>query len=151
MSTRCQIGFYESKDQKNSEFEALIYKHSDGYPDGVLPTLVPMCQVFEERRGMTDTEYLAAWVLASFISFHIKQGRKLSKELRFIKNRDGIDCLGFGICKGFHGDIEYFYKVSPNLIQVYEVGEGLPDEWSNIVQEIPIIFLKTDTKKVEMK
>ncbi len=33
MSTRCQIGFYEPRQKDLTKFEALIYRHSDGYPD----------------------------------------------------------------------------------------------------------------------
>lgn len=146
MSTRCQIGIYESKDALNTEFEALLYKHSDGYPDEVLPTLISVCSLFEERRGMTDTEYLSAWILVSFMGLHIKQSKGLAKRFTGTMHPDGIDCLGFGISKGFHGDIEYFYKVSPNLIQVYETLCNDMHEWK-LIQEIPIIFLKADTPK----
>jgi hypothetical protein len=38
MSTRCQIGFYPEKPTKDTlqNPDALIYKHSDGYPEGVV-------------------------------------------------------------------------------------------------------------------
>lgn len=33
MSTRCQIGIYIAKPKDLNKFEALLYKHCDGYPD----------------------------------------------------------------------------------------------------------------------
>lgn len=48
MSTRCQIGFYEAEEKDLDNFEALIYRHSDGYPDtehGVLAAIVPFLQL----------------------------------------------------------------------------------------------------------
>jgi len=49
MSTRCQIGVYDRKEDDVKDFVALIYRHCDGYPgeedepkSGVLADITPL-------------------------------------------------------------------------------------------------------------
>jgi hypothetical protein len=115
MSTRCQIGFYESKPEKLDQWEALIYRHSDGYPDsehGVLATVLPILHDFDKNRGLDDAEYAAAWLVA----------------------RLKTDYLNIGISKEFHGDIEFYYVVYPSQVDVYKVGYDSPPEQWNLIQ-----------------
>lgn len=107
MSTRCQIGFYEAGKEDLEDFEALIYRHCDGYPEGVLPDIMPILRDFNQNRGLSDIEYASAWLVAKL------------KE----------DYLNIGICKAFHGDIEFFYAVYPNKVVVYQVTNGDPMSW----------------------
>ena len=100
MSTRCQIGFYNSLKKNHNEWEALVYKHWDGYPSNMLPIIVPILQDFHKHRGLDDAEYAAAFLISK------------------IKT----DYLDIGVCRDFHGDIDYFYKVGPEGINVYSVG-----------------------------
>ena len=82
MSTRCHIAVYESEgDAKEDKHHALLYKHSDGYPEGVVPILEPFLKQFKEVRGLDDAEYLAAWTLRALM-----------------EHKEGVDGLGFGIC-----------------------------------------------------
>jgi hypothetical protein len=49
MSTCCQIGFYEPDNFDLLKPDALLYRHSDGYPGGnggVLAEIVPFLRVF---------------------------------------------------------------------------------------------------------
>jgi len=41
-----------------------------------------------------------------------------------IKEREPFTAsdLAYGICKSFHGDIEYYYAISGKTLKVYEVG-----------------------------
>jgi len=121
MSTRCNIAFYENEEKSFEEFEALIYKHSDGYPDGVLPLLIPFVQRFLLARGY-DVEYLSARTLQYFAN---ETDRSL-QEYRGGRS-EGFEVLGFGICKDFHGDIEYLYCVYPEKVKVYSV----PFDWAH--------------------
>lgn len=120
MSTRCQIGFYHSKDQPLNPPDALFYRHSDGYPDsehGVVEQLMPFLKTFHADRGLTDAEYAAARALVHLISLTAPD-----------------DLLGYGIDGpgGLHGDIEYFYRVDPSGLTVYDAayaqGEEMYDE-----------------------
>lgn len=101
MSTRCQIGFYEQGQKDLAKWEALIYRHIDGYPDGVdgvSATIVPILKDFNKDWGLSNIEYASAWLVA-----------KLKTDYRNI-----------GICSGFHDDIDYFYAIYPDRLEVYK-------------------------------
>lgn len=98
MGTRSHIAFYRNPDDTDLEnWDALIYRHWDGYPEGMLPDIVPVLKDFDEHRGLGDTEYASAWLVK-----HLKD-----------------DYLNVGISKDFHGDIEYLYAVYPDRVDVY--------------------------------
>jgi hypothetical protein len=121
MSTRCQIGFYESKEKSLEDFEALIYRHSDGYPDtehGVVKAIAPFLKWWKSQRGIDDLEYLSARLLQWLCNNYDGKGYGHFKE----GDNEYTGIYGHGICKDFHGDIEYFYKIYPNAIEVYKVG-----------------------------
>jgi hypothetical protein len=113
MSTRCQIGFYDTADQPLPAPTALIYRHSDGYPDtevGVLAALLPWAQDFHARRGLGDAEYAAARALVALI-----------------RAADALDeVTGYGLCGDhqLHGDTAYYYRVDPSGITVYDAGDN---------------------------
>ena len=112
MSTRCMIG-YEGQG-------ALIYRHSDGYPDGehgVLATLIPFRDHFFKLRHDAG-EYFLARLLAWQPDY----------------DREGV--TGYGIDTAFHGDLAYYYHVLCNgdieVYSCYEAGiipalPGAPD------------------------
>lgn len=114
MSTRCQIGFYQTKPTKKTllEPDALIYRHSDGYPKGVLPELLPIIREFHSKRGLDDTEYASGRTLQALCNQY---------DMNMTKWGYKTDFLGYGIAKDFHGDIEYYYAVSPESVRVYSV------------------------------
>jgi len=118
MSTRCQIGIYESKEKKLKDFEVLLYKHGDGYPEGVLPDIIPFLKWWKDQRGIDDSEYAGARLLQWLCNVH--DGCFITENV-MRKNTDYTGIYGCGICKDFHGDIEYFYKVYPNKVEIYEV------------------------------
>lgn len=97
MSTRSQIAFYEDGEQDLEKFEALVYRHCDGYPTGALVDIAPIIHEFNKERGFADIEYCSAWLVA--------------------KLKD--DILNIGISKNFNWDIEYLYAVYPKKIVVY--------------------------------
>ena len=106
MSTRCQIAFYTGHDKDLPQFDALIYRHWDGYPSGVLPDLLPVLRDFHQHRGLGDVEYASAWLVSRWKNYY----------------------LNIGISKWFHGDIEWLYAVYPDgKVDVYKV-EGYGDE-----------------------
>ena len=111
MSTRCQIGFYRNKDAAKMDFEALIYKHNDGYPSGVLPLLFNFLRRFDEDRGIQDTEYCAARYLGALLAadrawLEDCNRRNPEKTGAYSTN------IGYGISRSFHGDLDYFYRVN---------------------------------------
>ncbi len=99
MSTRCQIGIYSNEEDKMKDHVALLYQHFDGYEEGVIPIILPICKDFIYNRRYNE-EYLGARLIAAMCG-------------------DEIGYIGYGICNEFHNDIEYFYKIHPKGINVY--------------------------------
>jgi len=120
MSTRCQIGFYDTAEAPMDQHVGLIYKHSDGYPSGVLPELAPLLADFMKHRGF-DAEYMAAQSLFMLVQNHKAALAQYSHE---------HDYTGFGVCRIFHGDLRYFYRVDPSGVKVYSVTSNNPAEWT---------------------
>lgn len=134
MSTRSQIGLYANKDQNILKPEVLLYKHSDGYPEGVIPIIKPFLERFAATRGITDWEYCGAWLMHALVEEHIA----VMKDIQISQNCtwlpvDGHDFLGFGICSEIHCDIEYYYRIYPNVIEVYET--SFPRDDSKFTQQ----------------
>ncbi len=117
MSTRCQI-IVEG-------CSAVLYRHSDGYPDGpsgVLADLLPLVKRFRAVRG-DDPDYLCAQILHGMVAAHhrwankakkdwAKRGDKFSEECRYIGY--GVEALEGGL----HGDLEYLYIVKSDHVEV---------------------------------
>ena len=127
MSTRAQIGFYESEEKDLSKWEALIYRHSDGYPDtstGVLAEILPFLQWWSEGRGLDDSEYCSARLLQYLCNKYDERGDefevRLNPDVVVTEKRKFTGILGHGICNGFYGDIEYFYAIYPDRLEVYD-------------------------------
>ncbi|RYM39436.1 histidine kinase [Meiothermus sp. PNK-Is4] len=89
MSTKAQIVVEDLQTIK-------LYKHSDGYPSGVLPVLEPCVEAFLQRRGW-DPEYLLAQVV---MAFGLTQERH--RQTQF---------LGYGLSDEWYADIEWVYRV----------------------------------------
>ena len=99
MSTRCMI--------EVAGISVKLYKHHDGYPEGVLPSLVPLVKRFISARGW-DPEYMLArvsqWLMnesdASMDEYRKASGRPAETE-----------ALGFGLDTQYHGDLDYVYII----------------------------------------
>ena len=116
MPTRCQIGVYE-----NDKRIALIYRHSDGYPNtknGVLHILTPLIKDFKQNLGY-DAEYLSAQIVFRLIDNY----RRYMTQAGYLDNSSKY--LGFRICQEMYEDIEYFYKISEDGIEVFETPDPL--------------------------
>jgi len=142
MSTRCQIAFYDDvKEDELNNFEALIYRHSDGYPEepGVLPDLIKFFTKWIKAGRMNDMQYTAARCLQFLTNLYDKQVdlKSMSKDLIKRMYPGGIVSTGYGISGGFHGDIEYLYAIYPDRIDVYEVsfGDNDIDKRVNLLKE----------------
>jgi len=123
MSTRCQIGFYSSEKKKIENMDVLLYKHSDGYPKEILPLLVHILKRFYEERHQYDEEYMPAWVNWALINESVEKQKQWAQEYEINSPKDGITCIRHGICgdKQLHGDIDFYYRITPKEIHVYEV------------------------------
>ena len=153
MSTRSQLRFvqrieYETEDGETESRRRLaqVYRHSDGYPEGVLPALAQLKALQDE----TGTERDPSYVAANFIFLNKLQGMGLYLDreggfggsvstedlVTLLENRDisGLTTLeqphfllGYGVEDpegGIHGDEEYIYVVElPSRGPVDEPGD----------------------------
>lgn len=111
MSIRCQIGFYYEGEKNLKNWQALVYRHIEGDPESVLADVIPILKDVDEAIGLQDVEYASAYLV---------------KELK-------TDYWNIGISKEFHGDIDYYYAVYPNLVRIYHCRYGQPyTEWELI-------------------
>lgn len=104
MSTRCNIHFTASPD---SPPEANIYRHSDGYPEGVLPDLEKFFAEVERQTegGMGGTRFSDPSYLAA--KFVVWQAGEFAK----YGSGNPLDFISLGITDQDAGDGEYVYTV----------------------------------------
>lgn len=140
MSTRCHVAFYEKLSTEKctiNKFNVCLYFHSDGYPRGILPSLVPFLIAFNKERGLDDTSYAGAWCMSWMI-----------KDRNDYKSLEEMSCLSHGIVtqgQHFQSDIEYLYEVHPDKFIVNRViGHNKKDNLK--FESIGTIDLLTDDK-----
>jgi len=106
MSTRCQIQFRSGSTRRT------VYRHSDGYPGGVLPDL----RAFLAWCTRRDVEYATA----NFLYWSKREAAARTP---------ASEQVGFGVCANdeLHGDIEYFYLVDLDTEEI-SVYEAVPAE-----------------------
>jgi len=115
MSTRCSIHFTI---KGYDRVDANVYRHSDGYPDSVLPDLAQFFKDVQNQCGadstsgtrFSDPVYLAA-------KFVVWQAHRNARTFKFGKGRAEVvqtpplDFLGVGVQVEDPGDIEFVYTV----------------------------------------
>jgi len=117
MSTRCTIHFHNGEAKKP---EAIVYRHSDGYPGGETGVLADMQRFFgaveEEAPGDTrfhDPSYLAA----KFVVWQARENNRYSfthqspRTAGVAAPEGSLAFLGVGVVMQDPGDIEYRYHV----------------------------------------
>lgn len=112
MSTRAQI--------KIKDYPVMIYKHSDGYPEGVLPTVKPYMRKFVNNRG-NDKEYAIARLMMHFGVVDKEWREKMHRENPNMFSEESF--VGYGLTTELHGDIEYLYIIDLEIksIEVVDV------------------------------
>lgn len=164
MSTRSQIEFKtifkDEKTKKEFVERRTIYKHSDGYPEGVIPDLKDFLKWNNGRND--DVEYTTANFIywskrkheEEYFNINWRTKKIENKNLKWSDNQP-TNCstlhIGFGICEndGFHGDIEYFYEVvyKDKKIEIltYEVERT---SWDKPVTRKNLKLIKTTKVKI---
>jgi hypothetical protein len=137
MSTRGQI--------KVKGSEIMIYKHSDSYPGGVMPTLKEIVKTFADKRG-NDPAYALAQIMRAFArrdeKRRLERLEETKERIREANDREESGLLselevwlkmyqkhsmtGWGLDCVQHGDIEYLYEVDleKRTITIYDLWEG---------------------------
>lgn len=111
MSTRAQICIKRDTEGFKDTGGIYIYKHYDGYPEGVMPTLAPMVKEFIENRG-DDAAYLLAQIV---------------REFAYSNPRSSQPHTGWGLDTVKHGDTEYLYEVDSVTGAIYINGKKASD------------------------
>lgn len=111
MSTRSTTHFLDSELSKKPT--AIIYRHSDGYPEGAgadLLAFVERCALLPDSR-FTDASYLAAkYVVYLAEMFAVNYNHNIPGSDPTPK-AERLDFLSVGVCNADPGDIEYCYHV----------------------------------------
>lgn len=119
MSTRCQMLV--------SGHDAIIYRHSDGYPGGdggVLAELLPILRDFTASHGW-DPFYLTAQIVAEFVKNNRLAWDQLQEKLA--ENRPDrlanryVYSPGHGVealTGNLHGDIHFLYIIERTHVEV---------------------------------
>lgn len=131
MSTRANIVVTDSDTWGNPIW---FYRHSDGYPEGAMPTLQKFMEWVREGRIRNNAGQAAGWLVligaAEYDTFYtVADGRK--KKPTLMQPVSGEWKAGaYEPTRGLHGDIEYLYvvDVEAKTIKCYdswtEDGEG---------------------------
>jgi len=107
MSTRCNVII---KDAYGCELT--FYRHSDGYPSGVAPTLTELLTLVKTDRLRDNVEQCAGWLIVLGHEEYAEYN-SLTK-MRANRNGTGIDGWKVGAYEpscGIHSDIEYLYEI----------------------------------------
>jgi len=156
MSTRAHVAFYERGEDVGGErilkkWNSLIYVHSDGYPTGLGVQVYRFCREFVKVRGF-DVEYIAARMVqylcneydSGLVNFSMPESysmkkltSKYAKGGRFPRHESPV--LGFGICDSVHGDIEWFYAVSPSGLGVFRFDSPYGTEKPTVEQNMKLL------------
>ena len=126
MSTRATVHF-----RYMGKTEAIVYRHNDGYPEGLGKDLQDFLDYVKEYipdNRFTDPTYLASkWVVWA-ASAHVEQ-----KKICFAQWAPHLlDFLSVGVVMQDPGDIDYRYYVDCNP-EPYYIARGAP------IQDMPVI------------
>jgi hypothetical protein len=128
MSTRCQIEFYDANPTDGAEPQARIYKHSDGYPIGILPMLKYIEGILKKDNRpygprLDDPEWAAAEFVTQF---------RLPSNWPEVPGRIGGEPLFNGTGKSplsrYRGNIYVTQQIHQDIEYLYRV-ECRPDKW----------------------
>ncbi len=133
MSTRCQLRFVQRGEQPDTATDsadqiAQVYRHSDGYPTGVLRDLAELKQLLDATHAQRGPAYTAAAFVfldkLSAISLYLDGDPERTvdaaqpADILEPANMEHLDqplfLLGHGVenpADGIHGDEEYLYVV----------------------------------------
>ena len=119
MSTRCQIEFYDEPigNSIDAKPAARIYKHSDGYPEGILPMLKQLEGILSQPLGMygcrlNDPEWSAAEFVCQFRSCSNESVPKSETVISdYFQDAKARSIGQIYVTQALHWDIAYLYRV----------------------------------------
>lgn len=129
MSTRAQICLKRDTAGFKETGGIYIYKHSNGYPEGVMPILSEFVTRFVKERG-NDAPYLLCQIVRAFAAVDresviqaVIKNDKYGTPSGLDRFAYGGDYTGWGLDTIEHDDIEYLYEVDSATGKVYINGK----------------------------
>lgn len=138
MSTRANIVIMDEDDT------LWFYRHSDGYPDGALPTLKIFLQWVADGKIRNNVSQASGWLIMIGAQEYNKQPVKTASGHDWVEKETLLEpapdpFLGWKVgayepTSGIHGDIDYLYEVDlvKEEIRVFECEyvkgkDGIPE------------------------
>ena len=126
---KCHIGVYRDANQPPDQWDGLIYLQARRSAREFLDALTPFLREFHANEGMDDTGALSAW-----LAWHLIDSAAARSESFF----------EIALSKEIRSDIDFFFKVSSGLVEVFRIDEVL--EWHPVVRaDIPITAVGIST------
>ena len=131
MSTRACIKFVD-----NFNEEMWFYRHSDGYPEGTLPTLNKFMEWLKEGRIRDNCSQSCGWLIIIGNEEYNKAGLGPASEPEK-GSVSGWKVGAYEPTTGRHGDIEYLYEINleEKTLKIFEASwdGSTPDK---LIQEL---------------
>ena len=117
MSTRANIII------KDNNSKLFFYRHSDGYPEGTMPTLEKFLNLVKEKRIRSNVNQASGWL----ILIGAEEYGKSLKSLR--ENPADINMINWEVgayepTTGIHGDIDYLYIIDLGNLSIKIIEEN---------------------------
>jgi len=122
MSTRANIVI---KDKHDSLW---FYRHSDGYPDGTMPTLEKFLEWVKSGKIRDNVSQAAGWlILIGAKEYNTNFDTELRKEIEIPAEKllepgengiTGWKCGAYEPTTGQHGDIQFLYTVDLDKLEI---------------------------------
>ena len=140
MSTRANVLI------KDDNSKLWFYRHSDGYPDGALPTLKKFMEWVKEGKIRNNPSQSAGWLImigAEEYNYIMKYDFKNPKNTKETKKPTITEPIenewkvgAYEPTNGRHGDIEYLYVLDLNkmTIDVYDTPLKEIDKLINTIE-----------------
>ena len=96
MATRCNIVVSDAYGK-----ELWYYRHYDGYPDSVIPSLEPLMKALREGKVRDNVGQFSGWLIVIG-----------NKEYNKTRSINGWKCGAYEPTTGQHGDIDYLYHIN---------------------------------------
>ena len=127
MSTRCQVIVRDSRNE-----QVWFYRHCDGYPEGVAPTLNAFLDLVKAGKIRDNVEQACGWiVIIGAVEYQTVKADCFDKPKGPVFSADGMtgdDLMGWQAgayepCPNgcVHGDIEYAYLVDLEEKAIYQL------------------------------
>ena len=115
MSTRANIIIRDKYD------ELIFYRHSDGYPEGTLPTLEKFLDWAIEGRIRDNVGQAAGWLILIGAD---EYGVTAVNPVEPVEREGmGWKCGAYEPSVGIHGDIEHLYVIDLEEMEIHQDGK----------------------------